>query len=104
MDVSDLKTLQLARKMFPIELRVGARARYTPDIDDKLDLRGAKKIHELGDRPGRMPDGEKTQRHTEDREKAPARNKQISTRGPKYALAENVSDATFLHVMRGKVS
>ena len=96
--------MQFVRKTFPIELRIRARARYTPDIDDKLDLRGAKKIHKLGDGPRRMPDGEKTQCHTEDREKTPARNVQISTRGPKYALADNVSDVTFLHVMRGKVS
>lgn len=44
-----METMQLVRKMFPIELRVGARARHTPDINDKLDLRGAKKIHELRD-------------------------------------------------------
>jgi hypothetical protein len=67
-------------------------------------LRGAEKIHELGDGPRRMPDGEKTQRHIEDREQASARNVQISTIGPKYALAEDVSDEIFRHVMRGKVS
>ena len=68
MDVSDLETMQLVRKTFPIELRVSARTRYAPDIDDKLDSRGVKKIHELGDRPRRMPDSEKAQRHTQSKQ------------------------------------
>jgi hypothetical protein len=62
-NVSDLKTTQLVRKTLPIKLRVSARARYTPDIHDKFDLRGAKKIYELGDGPRRMPDREKAKRH-----------------------------------------
>jgi len=68
MDVSDLKAMQLVRKAFPIELRVCARTRHMPDIDEKLNLRGAKEIHELGGGPRRMPDREKAQRHTKDQE------------------------------------
>ena len=73
-----MKTVQLLRKTFSIELWVGARTRYMPDIDDNLDFRGAKKIHELGDRSCRMSNSEKVLRQTEDQAQASARNVPIS--------------------------
>ena len=72
MDVVDLKATQLLRKDFAVELRVGAGTRYMPDIDDKLDSRRAEEIHELSGGARRVPDREKTQRHIEEREQAPA--------------------------------
>jgi hypothetical protein len=38
MYIADLEALQFVRKDFSIELRISARTREMPNIDDKLDL------------------------------------------------------------------
>ena len=71
MDIADLESTKLLRKNFTIELRVGARTRDMPDVDDKRDLGGAEEIHELGGGSRRMPDRVKAQRHIEEQVRVP---------------------------------
>ena len=57
--IADLPRRQRSRKAFAIELRIGARSRYRPYVDDQVDARRPKQIDEFIDRPGRMAYSEK---------------------------------------------
>ncbi len=61
--IADLPGRQRFGKAFAIELRIGARSRYRPYVDDQVDARRPKQIDEFGDRPGRMAYGEKSARN-----------------------------------------
>jgi hypothetical protein len=57
--IADLPRRQRLGKAFAIELRIGARSRYRPYVDDQVDARCPKQIDEFDDRPGRMAYGKK---------------------------------------------
>ena len=55
--VGDVKFGKREGKRFAIVLRVRARSRHGPDIDNKRDIRLLQQIHEFRERPRRMSDG-----------------------------------------------
>lgn len=57
--VADLARLQRSGKCFQIKLRVGARPRYRPYVDNVVDAGLPQQIDKFGDRPGRMAYGVK---------------------------------------------
>jgi hypothetical protein len=57
--VADLPRLQRFRKALLIELRVGARPRHRPYVDNDDDAGLPQEIDKFGDRPGRVAYGEK---------------------------------------------
>jgi hypothetical protein len=57
--IADLPRPQRFGKVFAIELRIGARSRYRPYVDNQVDPGRSKQINEFDDRPGRMAYGEK---------------------------------------------
>lgn len=57
--IADLPRRQHFWKAFAIELRIGARSRYRPYVDNQADPGRPKQIDEFDDRPGRMAYGEK---------------------------------------------
>lgn len=60
--IADLPQRQRFLKTFTIKLRICARARYRPHIDNKIDARLPKKIDEFNDCPGRVTYGEEAVR------------------------------------------
>jgi hypothetical protein len=52
--VADLQGLQRPRECFLIKLRVGARPRYRPYVDNEVDAGLPQQIDKFGDRPGRV--------------------------------------------------
>jgi hypothetical protein len=59
MFVPDLKRGQRSRECFLIELRIGARPRDRPYVDNEADARLSQEIDKFDDRPGRVAYGEK---------------------------------------------
>ena len=57
--VADLPRLQRSRECFLIELRVGARPRHRPYVDNAVDAGLPQEIDKFDDRPGRVAYGEK---------------------------------------------
>src|SRR5260370_11608538 len=57
--VADLPWRQRFREALLIELRVGARPRHRPYVDDEVDAGLLQEIGKFGDRPGRVAYGEK---------------------------------------------
>lgn len=70
--VADLPRRQRFGKAFAIELRIGARSRYRPYVDNQVDAGPPKQIDEFDDRPGRMAYGEKGARDGSTGERRPS--------------------------------
>src|SRR5690349_7732766 len=60
--ISDPPRRQRCRKAVFVELRIGARARHRPHIDNEIDTRFLKKFSELDDRTRGMAYGEEAVR------------------------------------------
>ena len=58
MFVADLPRGQRFGEAFTVELRISARPRHRPHVNDEIDAGFPKQIDEFGDRPGGMTDGE----------------------------------------------
>jgi len=56
--IADLPRRQCFREAVAIELRIGARPRHRSHVDHEIDAGFPEEIDEIGDRPGRMADGE----------------------------------------------
>jgi hypothetical protein len=57
-NIADLPFRQRNRQRIGIELRIGARSRDRPDIDDQVNPGFVQQVDELGDASSRMADGE----------------------------------------------